>query len=590
MSRHPLWHPPHKVVLNSIALLFCSSIAFAGSFPITMDALFDDWAAVPLAADDVTGDGGGSGIDFDRLWIANDGPGLFIRFETGVELVPQESNNLVIYIDTDNNGSTGSSVAGMGADLIWEFGNRIGTYQGSTVYWDDIGLVTSPSYSGTDFEIHLLRNATPGGSALFTSGTIRVALRDNGGGGDWIPSSSTSALYSFDDSDPQTPSTISLGKSDAEHVRVMTYNVLNDGLWDRPNEFERLLQAIDADIIAFQEIYNHTGDQTKSWVQSRLPGTWYLSWDFERQILSRYPFLGEWSTGNGWAWAALIDLPSTFDHDLLVIDVHLKCCSSGDSQRQEQIDDVMSFIRDAQSAGGSITLPQDTPIMILGDTNMYGDAQQVATLLTGDIWDNGTYGPDFNPDWDGSDLDAILSRQPAVRHSYSYYNEGSSYGPSHIDRITLTGSVIDVDKSFILHTPRMPASMLAAAGLNASDSRVASDHIPHVVDLAGSAVTTDVASSPPGSPKLMLSNDPNPFNPLTSIRFTLPAAGDIRLAVYDVRGRNVTVIAEGHHGAGEFVATWNGTDEAGGAVASGVYFARLETGDLSATRRMVLIR
>lgn len=572
------------------AILLVGSTAHAGSFPISLDGALDDWAAVAPAADDPSGDGGGSGIDFDRLWIANDSVGLFLRLETGTEILLQESSNLILYIDTDNNPSTGTSVAGMGADLIWEFGNKIGSYQGSTIYWDDTGVVASPSHSGSDFEFYLDRNAAPDGNDLFPSDTVRVAFRDDAGGGDWIPSSSTSVIYTFDDSDPQTPSTITLEKTDADHVRLMTHNVLNDGLWNRPNQFERLLQAIDPDIIAFQEINSHSGTSTRSWVESRLPGTWYLSWDGELQTLSRYPVLGEWSTGAGRAWASLIDLPATFDNDLLVINLHLKCCSNGDSQRQESIDDVMSFVRDAISAGDSITLPADTPIIIVGDTNMYGDVQQVTTLLTGDIWDNGTYGPDFDPDWDGSDLDAVISRQPTVRQAYTWYNESNSYFPAHIDRITLTGSVINVDKSFVLHTPLMPASMLAAAGLNASDSEIASDHIPHVVDLAAGTTSTGMASPSPHVSKLALMNKPNPFNPLTSIYFSLPETGAVRLAVYDVQGRRVAILAEGQYGAGDFATIWNGINAEGRAVASGVYFARLEMGDLSITRRMVLIR
>ncbi len=576
--------------LSALLSLAFATTLFAAAFPISMDGAFDDWTAVPVAFTDASGDGGGSGIDFGRLWAANDGRGLFLRIELGPSLVMQESNSLTLYIDTDNNSSTGTAVAGMGADLVWEFGNRGGTYQGSSIFWDDIGLVTTPPHAGSDFEISLLRAATPGGNTLFPSNTIRIALRDNSSGGDWIPSSSTSVSYTFDDSNPYDPPAIALDKANADYLRVMTHNVKNDGLWSRSAEHGRLVQAINPDIIAYQEIYNNDGPTTLSWVQSYLPGTWYLSWSGELKIISRYPILQEWSTGAGRAWAALIDLPTAFTHDLLLINLHLKCCSTGDSQRQQQIDDVMSFIRDAESAGGSITLPAYTPIMIVGDTNMYGDAQQVTTLLTGDILDNGTYGPDFNPDWDGTALDALVSRQLSVRQTYSYYNPASSYGPSHIDRITVTGSAVTVDKSFMLHTQNLDPAVLAAAGLNAGDSQAASDHAPHVVDLQSDNTSTGVAAPAPGALRFALVNRPNPFNPQTSISFALSSAGEVRLAVFDVQGRKVTTLVDGRRSAGEYSTAWDGTDDMGAAVASGVYFARLEKDGDSSIRRMILIR
>jgi hypothetical protein len=83
---------------------------------------------------------------------------------------------------------------------------------------------------------------------------------------------------------------------------------------------------------------------------------------------------------------------------------------------------------------------------------------------------------------------------------------------------------------------------------------------------------------------------PNPFNPATTIRFALPRAERAVLVVYDVSGRRVATIADGVFGPGEFDAAWDGTDDTGRDVASGVYFARLVAGDLAAVRKMALLR
>jgi C1A family cysteine protease len=83
---------------------------------------------------------------------------------------------------------------------------------------------------------------------------------------------------------------------------------------------------------------------------------------------------------------------------------------------------------------------------------------------------------------------------------------------------------------------------------------------------------------------------PNPFNPTTTISFTLPSDGPVHLAVYDVRGRLVATLAEGEHEAGEHGLTWHGRDARGIEVGSGVYFLRLEAGGTTATRKMVLVK
>lgn len=78
-------------------------------------------------------------------------------------------------------------------------------------------------------------------------------------------------------------------------------------------------------------------------------------------------------------------------------------------------------------------------------------------------------------------------------------------------------------------------------------------------------------------------NYPNPFNPATTIRCQLPASGHVRLAVYDVLGREVAVLANENFNAGEYAFRLDGS-----GLASGVYFARLMAGSFVATTKMIL--
>ena len=85
-------------------------------------------------------------------------------------------------------------------------------------------------------------------------------------------------------------------------------------------------------------------------------------------------------------------------------------------------------------------------------------------------------------------------------------------------------------------------------------------------------------------------NFPNPFNPSTTIRYAVPRAVRVRLAIFDPQGRRVcTLRDEMVNGPAWHKTQWDGTDSAGRRVSSGVYFFRLDAGEFSETKRMVLV-
>jgi hypothetical protein len=86
-------------------------------------------------------------------------------------------------------------------------------------------------------------------------------------------------------------------------------------------------------------------------------------------------------------------------------------------------------------------------------------------------------------------------------------------------------------------------------------------------------------------------NQPNPFNPRTTIRFAVPVrSGAVSLDIYDAAGRRVRRLVQGRMTPGMHALTWDGKDDAGRDVASGVYAYRLETAEQSLTRRMLLLK
>jgi hypothetical protein len=85
-------------------------------------------------------------------------------------------------------------------------------------------------------------------------------------------------------------------------------------------------------------------------------------------------------------------------------------------------------------------------------------------------------------------------------------------------------------------------------------------------------------------------NYPNPFNPETRIEFVLLQPGFVTLNVYDLRGTFVRELVSAHYPAGRGSVVWDGKDRDNQPAASGIYFYRLQTGEFSETRKMVLLK
>jgi hypothetical protein len=85
-------------------------------------------------------------------------------------------------------------------------------------------------------------------------------------------------------------------------------------------------------------------------------------------------------------------------------------------------------------------------------------------------------------------------------------------------------------------------------------------------------------------------NRPNPFNPVTTISYTLPGAADVRVEVYNAAGKLVRILVDGPQEAGLRSAVWDGTNDSGQRVSSGVYMYRLEANGRVLDKRMVLLK
>jgi hypothetical protein len=85
-------------------------------------------------------------------------------------------------------------------------------------------------------------------------------------------------------------------------------------------------------------------------------------------------------------------------------------------------------------------------------------------------------------------------------------------------------------------------------------------------------------------------NYPNPFNPVTTIRFGLPEPRNVRVTVVNLLGQEITELVNGWRDMGRYEVVWQGVDRSGKAVASGMYFTVLSDGNKIIVQKMLLLK
>jgi hypothetical protein len=85
-------------------------------------------------------------------------------------------------------------------------------------------------------------------------------------------------------------------------------------------------------------------------------------------------------------------------------------------------------------------------------------------------------------------------------------------------------------------------------------------------------------------------NYPNPFNPETTISYQLPENGKVELTIYNLKGQKVKQLVSDQLSAGQHSVVWNGKDDNGKPVSSGIYFYKLKSGNFEKTKKMILMK
>jgi len=477
--------------LQAALLLLISTPGISQSTEITIDGLFDDWGpGLATYTDPVESI---SGVDLLSFQVSNDADFLYVHFVLADEIRLVDNifpHTLYLQIDADNNSSTGFNIdSEFGSEVGIHFRNKQVFYNvtpSSNLTFPDIQFRVLPTVSASEFEIAIGRDLIPDGiNPLFPSNTIKLMFRETNDG-DRMPNLGEFFSYTFDETPVDPIDLIDLSKSSPEHVRVCAWNAQNNLENSSTHAaFQRMLDAMQPDVIGFSEAFNADPAAVKilldTWLPLGNPTGWYLAKDdYDHITASRFPITGTWDYLDR-QFPCLIDLPEEYSSDLLFVNAHYNCCTA-DGNRQNQADEFISFLNDAKSPGGQVYLPQNTPFLLGGDLNLVGYAQQLTTLLTGDIQDNVSYGPDAAPDWDGSTMADLICRQTDKRMAYTWKNDFGTFPPGRLDYLIYSDAVMSVSKSYSLRTDIMSPGRLGLYGMQAGDAETVSDHYPVVGD------------------------------------------------------------------------------------------------------------
>lgn len=376
------------------------------------------------------------------------------------------------------------------------------------------------------------------------------------------------------------------GASHAAELRLMDYNILNypgsTGSARAPH-FRTVVAAVEPDLIVVQEIAASTGVSRfiAEVLEPLEPGLWAAApyhdgYDSDRALFVRGGCVTV--SDYGWLDTDLRDIEwwdlrvASSGEEFRLYTLHLKA-SSGSTNEARRYQECLVLRDDLD------LLPTALPVLVAGDYNLYtasepawqllrspGPGQLLDPIQTEGAWHNNaafaavhTQSPrtdsfgggatggmddrfDFvlaDDDWfDGAGLELIEGSYTALGNDGAHFNTSILDGPN---------GVVSFEVANALHE--------------------ASDHLPLFVDLAISdLVAAGAAPAPPG-----LAAFPNPFNPATRLRLSLPAAGRATLDVYDPRGRRVARLLDAERPAGELVLDWRPE-----ALSAGLYLAVLE--------------
>jgi hypothetical protein len=210
-------------------------------------------------------------------------------------------------------------------------------------------------------------------------------------------------------------------------------------------------------------------------------------------------------------------------------------------------------------------------------------------IVTGDHETGFLWGPDVDPENESTWFSPVVDNGPGAMPGGFFYSapgddwQDPSYSAGHTNQVI----------PFYVHGNGQGRLLRRAQGEdpvhgdyldNTDVAEAIFEMLKAVEDRQRDIDTTAQIAS------INLDNFPNPFNPMTTISFSLPKPGNVTLKVFDIRGHLVKSLVDGHLDATTHEVQWNGTDNQGRQAASGVYYCMLQTDGQRESRKLILAK
>ena len=487
-----------------------TSAAETGTVRIVVDGAFDDWAQVPVAGRASMGDARAAVIREVRA--AADGEALFLHIAMSSPLVLQAHTAATrIVLDVDGDADTGRTADGLaGADVVLEFSPApaSGGTRGGFASWaadgrrgtaHDAGFAALPTHVSETFEVRIERAVLESFAGVATGERSRGRLVSDLEGGavvsadfTWRPPPAAQVT--------QPAGAEAVTRAPGTTVRVIAWNVADQGIRRRPDAFARVLRALDADVVLLDELpatmtaaelssflagvgggwtlaLGDGGGRQRAAVASRLPLE--PARDFARvgypdsvDVLlplatfaqTRRDLAGAREDGLSTA-GAIVDVDG---RRVLFVAIDLACCGGAESVEDRFRRMQAGAIHSA--AGATVARASVHAVVFGGDLNLVGSRRPLDVLVRG-------------ADPHGGDLSPAYALQLDGRSAATWRQDGP-FGPGRLDWILHSPSTLRVMRAFAFESGDLSAAALARLGVDAADSDITSDHLPVVADLA----------------------------------------------------------------------------------------------------------
>lgn len=442
------------LIVLMIAACLVDGCATASLAELRMDGQFNDWAGVPMLANDAVGDGTGA-FDVTQVQATSRGTWLLLRYDVGrvlnVQNGPEDEGTLRLEIAW----SEGRLTVDLRGRTAWVDGDPTDVRT-----WSDIGFVTSPTFADDEFETQI--NLAPFGLKAGREVSIQFA------GSDSLPAPARFVLMGDSPRVVRRPA----ARLEDTAIRIASFNTLREGLVDpnRAPAFARLLRAVAADVYCFQE--ERQSKDLKGVITRLVPDDSKRPWRLHRQrdcvIATRLPIVPVRVPDVRSAYAVVEAAPG---HRILVVSTHPAAGGWIGNQRDRwRIEEMTSIGKNIESVRAGrfegLTVAPDLPAVVIGDYNLVGSRTPLDILT----------------DPRGPGLVHWLLPHLAGESVTTWRDDSSGFWPGLLDLVTHSPT-LSRRNGFILDSTRLDKAGLRALGLRPWDSQV-SDHLLLVADFA----------------------------------------------------------------------------------------------------------